>query len=419
MVVGLRLASRIRHRLPRALRPACATSPRQRRDDTFALVLACAIVVGRSTVAPARPPGRPRSRIGVRACATGASATLLGPGAADATTSSILGALLVAGALPVWRRRRLRRRQGCLLAGVAVALTGDLRPPRVPAHVRAARSMPEPDLALDRLIHEPGRLAILTVLSSASDADFLFVQRATGLTEGQPLQPPDQARGGRARRDREALRRPQAEHAARADRRGPRAHRASLGAAGPAQGNSAANEPCASRSSASVALIATSPGGQRQAVPADLAEHLRAERLERLGAGRRRRSRDRATRRRAAPRRRRPARSSRARRRRRRGAHSASATARPPSAMSCALLSVPARTASRTASCAERTAEMSASGRPSGSASPRSFASSEPGSAGANGPTRPTASPSARERQARRRARRRAARRTIPTTGVG
>jgi hypothetical protein len=35
--------------------------------------------------------------------------------------------------------------------------------------------MPEPDLALDRLIHEPGRLAILTVLSSASDADFLLV----------------------------------------------------------------------------------------------------------------------------------------------------------------------------------------------------------------------------------------------------
>ena len=44
--------------------------------------------------------------------------------------------------------------------------------------------MPEPDLALDRLIHEPGRLAILTVLSSASDADFLFLQRATGLTKG-------------------------------------------------------------------------------------------------------------------------------------------------------------------------------------------------------------------------------------------
>jgi DNA-binding MarR family transcriptional regulator len=40
--------------------------------------------------------------------------------------------------------------------------------------------MPE----LDRLVHEPGRLAILTVLSSVQDADFLFIQRATGLTKG-------------------------------------------------------------------------------------------------------------------------------------------------------------------------------------------------------------------------------------------
>jgi DNA-binding MarR family transcriptional regulator len=39
-------------------------------------------------------------------------------------------------------------------------------------------------LELDRLIHEPGRLAILTVLSSVADADFLFLQRATGLTKG-------------------------------------------------------------------------------------------------------------------------------------------------------------------------------------------------------------------------------------------
>ena len=43
---------------------------------------------------------------------------------------------------------------------------------------------PEEDLVLDRLIHEPGRLAILTVLSSVSDADFLFLQRTTGLTKG-------------------------------------------------------------------------------------------------------------------------------------------------------------------------------------------------------------------------------------------
>jgi len=40
------------------------------------------------------------------------------------------------------------------------------------------------DLSLDRLIHEPGRLAILTVLSSVEAADFVFLQRATGLTKG-------------------------------------------------------------------------------------------------------------------------------------------------------------------------------------------------------------------------------------------
>ncbi|MFC0627101.1 transcriptional regulator [Kribbella deserti] len=46
--------------------------------------------------------------------------------------------------------------------------------------------MPErnADLNLDRLIHEPGRLAILTVLSSVKSADFLFLQRTTGLTKG-------------------------------------------------------------------------------------------------------------------------------------------------------------------------------------------------------------------------------------------
>ena len=37
---------------------------------------------------------------------------------------------------------------------------------------------------LDRLVHEPGRLAILTVLSSVKAADFVFLQRATGLTKG-------------------------------------------------------------------------------------------------------------------------------------------------------------------------------------------------------------------------------------------
>jgi DNA-binding transcriptional ArsR family regulator len=46
--------------------------------------------------------------------------------------------------------------------------------------------MPERDdeLVVDRLIPEPGRLAILTVLCSVKDADFLFLQRTTGLTKG-------------------------------------------------------------------------------------------------------------------------------------------------------------------------------------------------------------------------------------------
>jgi DNA-binding MarR family transcriptional regulator len=40
------------------------------------------------------------------------------------------------------------------------------------------------ELVVDRLIHEPARLAILTVLTSAQDADFVFLQRTTGLTQG-------------------------------------------------------------------------------------------------------------------------------------------------------------------------------------------------------------------------------------------
>ena len=37
---------------------------------------------------------------------------------------------------------------------------------------------------LDRLVHEPARLAILTALSACRDADFLFLQRITGLSKG-------------------------------------------------------------------------------------------------------------------------------------------------------------------------------------------------------------------------------------------
>jgi DNA-binding transcriptional ArsR family regulator len=40
--------------------------------------------------------------------------------------------------------------------------------------------MPE----IDRIVHEPARLAILTVLASCEEADFLFLERATKLSRG-------------------------------------------------------------------------------------------------------------------------------------------------------------------------------------------------------------------------------------------
>jgi DNA-binding PadR family transcriptional regulator len=42
-----------------------------------------------------------------------------------------------------------------------------------------------PDLpAPNRLVHEPARLAILTVLSSCKSADFLFLEQVTALSKG-------------------------------------------------------------------------------------------------------------------------------------------------------------------------------------------------------------------------------------------
>lgn len=37
---------------------------------------------------------------------------------------------------------------------------------------------------LDRLIHEPARMLIVTILSTVESADFLFLQRETDLTRG-------------------------------------------------------------------------------------------------------------------------------------------------------------------------------------------------------------------------------------------
>lgn len=39
-------------------------------------------------------------------------------------------------------------------------------------------------LDLDRMVHEPARLAILTVLSAADEVEFLFLLKVTGLSKG-------------------------------------------------------------------------------------------------------------------------------------------------------------------------------------------------------------------------------------------
>jgi DNA-binding MarR family transcriptional regulator len=39
-------------------------------------------------------------------------------------------------------------------------------------------------LDVDRMVHEPARLAILTVLSAAEQVEFLFLLKVTGLSKG-------------------------------------------------------------------------------------------------------------------------------------------------------------------------------------------------------------------------------------------
>lgn len=38
--------------------------------------------------------------------------------------------------------------------------------------------------SVDKLIHEPARLAVIAILDSVKRADFLYLQRATSLTKG-------------------------------------------------------------------------------------------------------------------------------------------------------------------------------------------------------------------------------------------
>jgi DNA-binding transcriptional ArsR family regulator len=45
-------------------------------------------------------------------------------------------------------------------------------------------TLPKAILDLDRIVHEPARLAILTVLASAEEVAFLFLQRVTGMSKG-------------------------------------------------------------------------------------------------------------------------------------------------------------------------------------------------------------------------------------------
>lgn len=42
----------------------------------------------------------------------------------------------------------------------------------------------EPIASVDRVVHEPGRLMVLACLAVVSKADYLYVQRQTGLTQG-------------------------------------------------------------------------------------------------------------------------------------------------------------------------------------------------------------------------------------------
>jgi DNA-binding MarR family transcriptional regulator len=37
---------------------------------------------------------------------------------------------------------------------------------------------------IDRIVHEPARLVILTILSAVADAEFKYLQNATGLSKG-------------------------------------------------------------------------------------------------------------------------------------------------------------------------------------------------------------------------------------------
>jgi DNA-binding transcriptional ArsR family regulator len=57
-------------------------------------------------------------------------------------------------------------------------------PPEFLAPACQSGSLPMTLADLNRVVHEPARLAILTVLASCESADFTFIESATGLTKG-------------------------------------------------------------------------------------------------------------------------------------------------------------------------------------------------------------------------------------------
>ena len=57
-------------------------------------------------------------------------------------------------------------------------------PPKPPVPERQGESLITTIADLNRVVHEPARLAILTVLASCESADFTFLEAATGLTKG-------------------------------------------------------------------------------------------------------------------------------------------------------------------------------------------------------------------------------------------
>jgi DNA-binding transcriptional ArsR family regulator len=65
-----------------------------------------------------------------------------------------------------------------------VAKSLSILPPKPPAPEHQGDSLITTIADLNRVVHEPARLAILTVLASCQSADFTFLEAATGLTKG-------------------------------------------------------------------------------------------------------------------------------------------------------------------------------------------------------------------------------------------